>query len=73
MSFFAEINRVRNELFHCSSNGVTTETVEEIELPPVHGPKVKLTEKVFAPVEEYPKVCESFFSLLCSFVHQFYT
>lgn len=54
-SFLAEINRVRNELFHGSTNGALDHT-DENELPPAQGPKVKVAEKVYAPVKAYPKV-----------------
>lgn len=54
--FCLEINRTRNELFHGMANGVET-TSGDLVLPPPTGPRVKLSEKVFAPVKEFPKVC----------------
>jgi len=42
-----EINRVRHDLFS-PSNFL-------LSLPPQNGPIVKLTEKLYAPVKEYPK------------------
>jgi hypothetical protein len=53
-SFFSEINRTRNELFHGMTNGV--ESPDSMTLPSPAGPRIKLSEKVFAPVKEYPKV-----------------
>lgn len=50
-----EINRVRNELFHGLVNNDTDNSTTELQLPPVSGPRIKLSEKVFAPVKEYPK------------------
>ncbi len=47
-SFIAEISRVRHDLFS-PSNFL-------LSLPPQNGPIVKLTEKIYAPVKEYPKV-----------------
>lgn len=44
----SEINRVRHDLFS-PSNFL-------LSLPPQNGPIVKLTEKIYAPVKEYPKV-----------------
>lgn len=38
---------------------VTNDTnggIAELQLPPQSGPRVKLAEKVYAPVKEYPKV-----------------
>ncbi|KAK2570950.1 Protein quaking-B [Acropora cervicornis] len=50
-----EINRVRNELFHGLVNNDTDNSTTELQLPPPSGPRIKLSEKVFAPVKEYPK------------------
>lgn len=54
---YTEINRVRNELFH---GVVKNEKVDgmftELQLPTPSGSRVKLSEKVYAPVKEYPKV-----------------
>ncbi|XP_031553130.1 protein quaking-like isoform X2 [Actinia tenebrosa] len=51
-----EINRTRNELFHGITNGVESSASDtSITLPSPSGPRIKLTEKVFAPVKEYPK------------------
>ncbi|KAK3739013.1 hypothetical protein QZH41_010491 [Actinostola sp. cb2023] len=49
-----EINRTRNELFHGMTNGVESGSLD-VSLPAPSGPRVKLTEKVYAPVKEYPK------------------
>ena len=55
---YTEINRVRNELFHGGVkndvDGGTSYT--DLQLPTAAGPRVKLSEKVYAPVKEYPKV-----------------
>ncbi|XP_078373231.1 protein quaking-A-like [Oculina patagonica] len=50
-----EINRVRNELFHGVVKNEPDGEYTELQLPTPAGPRVKLTEKVFAPVKEYPK------------------
>lgn len=50
-----EINRVRNELFHGMVTNDTNGGIAELQLPPQSGPRVKLAEKVYAPVKEYPK------------------
>lgn len=49
--FFAEIARVRGNLFHLSG----TKT-EPLELPEPIGPVVTLSEKVYVPVKEHPDV-----------------
>ena len=51
-----EISRVRNELFHGVVKNETDGVYNELQLPTPAGPRVKLSEKVFAPVKEYPKV-----------------
>ena len=56
-AFYTEINRVKNDLFHevvkdAKVDGMST----ELKLPEPSGPNVKLSEKVYAPVKEYPKV-----------------
>ncbi|XP_020630819.1 protein quaking-like [Orbicella faveolata] len=51
-----EINRVRNELFHgVVKNAEVDGMFAELQLPTPSGPRVKLSEKVYAPVKEYPK------------------
>ncbi|XP_032225293.1 protein quaking isoform X2 [Nematostella vectensis] len=52
-----EINKVRNELFHGATNGVDngTTSIADLSLPAPSGPRVKLVEKVYAPVKEFPK------------------
>lgn len=50
-----EISRVRNELFHGVVKNETDGVYNELQLPTPAGPRVKLSEKVFAPVKEYPK------------------
>ncbi|EDO28641.1 predicted protein, partial [Nematostella vectensis] len=54
---FTEINKVRNELFHGATNGVDngTTSIADLSLPAPSGPRVKLVEKVYAPVKEFPK------------------
>ena len=55
--FYTEINRVRNELFHgVVKNAEVDGMFTELQLPTPSGPRVKLSEKVYAPVKEYPKV-----------------
>lgn len=55
--FCTEINRVRNELFHgVVKNAEVDGMFTELQLPTPSGPRVKLSEKVYAPVKEYPKV-----------------
>ncbi|XP_046849731.1 protein quaking-like isoform X1 [Xenia sp. Carnegie-2017] len=50
-----EINRIRTELFHGPCNGLPVPAPAPLNLPPSNGNIVKLTEKVFAPVKEFPK------------------
>ncbi|XP_028409560.1 protein quaking-like [Dendronephthya gigantea] len=50
-----EINRIRTELFHGPCNGLPLPASAPLNLPPSNGKNVKLTEKVFAPVKEFPK------------------
>ncbi|CAH3145920.1 unnamed protein product [Porites lobata] len=50
-----EINRVRNELFHGVVKNEPDSGFTELQLPSASGPRVKLAEKVYAPVKEYPK------------------
>ena len=57
--FYTEINRVRNELFHgVVKNAEVDGMYTDLQLPTPSGPRVKLSEKVYAPVKEYPKVME---------------
>lgn len=57
--FYTEINRVRNELFHgVVKNSEVDGMYTDLQLPTPSGPRVKLSEKVYAPVKEYPKVRE---------------
>lgn len=51
-----EISRVRNELFHGVIKNEPDGVFGELQLPASSGPRVKLSEKVYAPVKEYPKV-----------------
>ncbi|XP_022781967.1 protein quaking-like isoform X1 [Stylophora pistillata] len=50
-----EISRVRNELFHGVIKNEADGVFGELQLPASSGPRVKLSEKVYAPVKEYPK------------------
>lgn len=50
-----EISRVRNELFHGVIKNEPDGVFGELQLPASSGPRVKLSEKVYAPVKEYPK------------------
>lgn len=43
-------------MFHGLVNNDTDNSTTELQLPPPAGPRIKLSEKVFAPVKEYPKV-----------------
>ena len=43
-------------MFHGLVNDDTDNSTTELQLPPPAGPRIKLSEKVFAPVKEYPKV-----------------
>ena len=56
ISFFVEINRVRHDLFS-PSNFL-------LSLPAQNGQIVKLTEKIYAPVKEYPKVTDGYESFM---------
>lgn len=61
LSICAEITKVRTELFGPGpTNGVEcsmpTVQGEPIKLPTPSGNKVKLAEKVYAPVKDHPKV-----------------
>ena len=49
-SSFSEINKVRSNLFHLSTNK------EPLNLPQGSGPIEQLSEKLYVPVKDYPEV-----------------
>ena len=68
-SSLLEINRVRNELFHGVVKNEPDSGFTELQLPSASGPRVKLAEKVYAPVKEYPKVLLHIYSTYQCYNH----
>lgn len=50
MGIFAEINKIRTNLFQ-----VTDEKTEPLELPEAFGTIVTSTEKIYVPIKDFPE------------------